>query len=268
MSEGTTGGGVSQSVIAVVANNKGGVGKSLFSALAHEQLSLNNQPRWDLIEIEHKARHSQEDFSHAPGTKLTCITLVDGPDGEPSAAPLYMLHSFIPGKDAAARRLLVDCGGSAWQAIYRWGVGPREGELGFARFVREKFKFISFIPVQANDPEAVQFFNENVEVLSDFGPVVLVKNGHHGTNFRGLDAALVEKCLSVSIPQIGEVLQSEMSVPGDPTAAEEKDRNGKRFTFRQVAANPSSSRRARVDANRCVEQFSAEFQRVCRLLEL
>ena len=243
--------GTPERVFGLVANNKGGVGKSLVSALLIEQLAAGPEaPPWDLIEVEHRVEFTQENYVRPPGVTFTPIGLVSenvaANRTELSTLPLDKLWDFIPSEhDTGPRHLLLDLGASAFQAFMMWGVQSR----GLNQFLNAGFRFVFFIPVQGGDYEAAAFFNDNLNDLSQLGTTVLVKNFREGADFSLLNPELVAKVPCLPLICKGLPMTNELQQPSK-----------QRLTFRQLAQCRTATRRARNDAGLSDEHFTAAFQ--------
>lgn len=233
-----------------VANDKGGVGKSLTSALILEELSDPGTPSWNLVEIEQRSNFTQQNYEHPAGTTIRPIALLAQNEKanrpEPSLAPLDGLWDLIPpeGDDVSPSRILVDFGAAAFQAFLMWGLQRR----GIQPFRKAGFHFVFFIPVQAGDSECAEFFNQNAPTMLKLGKVVLVRNLREGSDFSLLDSSVVNQVPSLTLLYEGPPLTLELQ------------QAKRRVTFRQVAALPTASRRARMDAESCAEHFTKQFQ--------
>lgn len=233
-----------------VANDKGGVGKSLTAAEILELVAQPASPPWTLVEIEQRANFTQQLYQHPPETKVVPIALLAMDEGinrtEPSLRPLDTLWDLIPADVDAGTpsRLLVDFGASAFQSFLMWGIERR----GLQPFRKAGYQFIFFIPVQAADPEGAEFFNENVRVLGKLGKVVLVKNLREGADFSMIDPAVSTQVHTLTLMHQGRPVTTELH------------QDGRRLTFRQLAQLPTASRRARLDAEECAEKFADQFQ--------
>lgn len=233
-----------------IADDKGGVGKSLAAALTLEELSTNTATPWTLAEIEQRSNFTQERYQHPDGTRLQTLALLTKNERanqiEPSLAPLDTLWDLIPieGNGAASSRVVVDFGASAFQSFLLWGLQRR----GLQPFRKAGFHFVFFIPVQAADKECAEFFNMNAPTLLKLGKVALVKNLREGTDFSLLDPALVAQVPALTLLYKG------------PPSTEELQQTDRRLTFRQLAKLPTASRRAALDAEECAEHFSLQFQ--------
>lgn len=240
-----------------VANDKGGIGKSLTAAMLVEELA-DSMPT-TLVEIE--ARHSmtQRLYRHPPGVELKTIPLFHAADdGIPDASGknLTELLQLIPPPGAPARRLILDCGASAFQTFWLWGKSRR----GLKPFVDAGFKFVFFIPVLDQDDEAADFFNETAPALLKWGKVVVVLNEREGRNFSQLDSALLSSVHKISFLYRGRPLVGELILRAETGESDQRER--RRFTFRQVASMPTASRRARLDAADCHRHFSEQLNQL------
>jgi hypothetical protein len=233
-----------------IANDKGGVGKSLTSALIVEELAGADQTPWHLVEIEQRANFTQQNYEHPKGTLVRPIALLAQNEKanrtEPSLAPLDEMWELIPpdGDAVTPSRIVVDFGAAAFQSFLLWGLQRR----GIQPFRSAGFHFVFFIPVQAGDSECAEFFNQNASTLMKLGKVVLVKNLREGSDFSLLNGELVTQVPSLTLLYEGPPLTLELQ------------QANRRVTFRQVAALPTASRRARMDAESCADHFTKQFQ--------
>jgi hypothetical protein len=237
-------------LLCCVADDKGGVGKSLLAAVLAE-LMAEGKGALTLVEIEARVNFTQQNYVQPAGVTLKAIPLMaenqQANRTEPSLSPLGELWDLIPKESGGApTRILVDFGASAFQSFLLWGSQHR----GLHPFRQAGFQFIFFIPVQAADSECADFFNLNAPGLMKLGKVVLVKNLRAGVDFSLLDAALVDQVQSLTLLYMGSPLMEELQQPA------------RRLTFRQLAAFPNASRRAALDAEACAEHFSEQFQSI------
>ncbi len=233
-----------------IANPKGGVGKSLLSAEILECLAQGAATPWTMVEIEHRSSFTQQLYRHPPGTAVLPIALLALNENvnrtEPSLTPMDALWDLIPAEADQDKpsRILVDFGASAFQSFLMWGIERR----GLQPFRKAGYQFIFFIPVQASDCECAEFFNMNMQILAKLGKVVLVKNLREGSDFSMINPAL-----------LGQVPTITLMHRGNPVTAE-LQQDGRRLTFRQLAACPNASRRARLDAEECADAFASQLQ--------
>lgn len=231
-----------------VANDKGGVGKSLTAALIAEH--LGSTPPTTVVEIEQRSNFTQALYRRPETIDLHTMALIVHDEASnrdrPSLSPLDSLWDFIPKTPQDSRRLIVDFGASAFQSFFMWGRDHR----GLQPFRGAEFKFTFFVPVQASDIECAQFFNLTAPTLMKLGNVVLVRNLREGTDFSMLDQKLVEQVPSIALLHRGRPLVTELQQPNQ------------RLTFRQLAAHEGASRRARLDAEDCAEHFETQFEQI------
>jgi len=139
----------------LVCNDKGGVGKSLFSAMLAEEFGKTERTI-NLVEIEQHVEFTQNGYSYAPGVKLTTIPLIAKNEisgrVEPSLVRLDDLWNLLPSdqSDGTGSIVIVDCGASAFQSLMLWGLDQR----GLKPFRDAQYRFVSFVPVQAGDSGA------------------------------------------------------------------------------------------------------------------
>ena len=240
-----------------IANDKGGVGKSLTSALILEELATSSTP-WSMVEVEQRSNFTQRNYDHPAGTNVIATALLalneSANHTEPSLAPLDSLWDLIPpeGEGEADSRIIVDFGASAFQSFLLWGVERR----GIQPFRTAGFQFVFFVPVQAGDLECADFFHMNAPVLMKLGKVVLIKNLREGADFSLLDPKLAAQVPTLTLLHKGRPLSVELQ------------QAQRRLTFRQLAACPTASRRARLDAEECAEHFSGQFKELRKTLGL
>ena len=229
----------------LVCNDKGGVGKSLFSAMLAEEFGKTERTI-NLVEIEQHVEFSQNGYSYAPGVKLTTIPLIAKNEisgrVEPSLVRLDDLWNLLPSdqSDEIGSIVIVDCGASAFQSLMLWGLDQR----GLKPFRDAQYRFLSFVPVQAGDSGAARFVNTNTALLKKFGDVVLVKNLRAGSDYSSIEPALVDSLPSMTLIYRGLPL-SDFMQQGETN-----------FTFRQVAARTDVPRRPRMEAEDCAIHFS------------
>jgi hypothetical protein len=227
-----------------VANDKGGLAKSVTSAELRERLPRTADEPWDLVEIEARASFTQDFYSHPENGRFEKILLVSQSAKtklpEPSLNSLERLWSLIPKAPDAENRILVDFGASAFQSFLMWGVEHK----GLQPFFENNYQFAWFIVIQGSDREAADFFNENTATLLDMGKVVLVRNLRQGDDFSMLDQSLVARVHTMTLPWGREVIVKYL-------------RSGvKRLTFEQLNDCPTASRRAHVNARECSKIFA------------
>ena len=234
-------------IFALVCNDKGGVGKSLFAALLTEAASASGRPI-DLVEIEQHVEFTQRGYSYPANVKLTALPLVARNEvtdrTEPSLTPLDALWDLIPSESnrRTGSIVIVDCGAAAFQSLLLWGVDQR----GLKPFRDAGYQFVSFLLLQAGDSGAARFVQMNTSLLHQFGPVALVKNLRAGPDFSMLDPNLLATLPSLSLIYRGRPLSDHLQT------------GATNHTFRQVAANAALPRRPRVDAEDCAAHFSAQ----------
>ena len=229
----------------LVCNDKGGVGKSLFSAMLAEEFGKTERTI-NLVEIEQHVEFSQNGYSYTSGVKLTTIPLIAKNEisgrVEPSLVRLDDLWKLLPSdqSDGTGSIVIVDCGASAFQSLMLWGLDQR----GLKPFRDAQYRFVSFVPVQAGDSGAAKFVNTNTALLKKFGDVALVKNLRAGSDYSSIEPALVESLPSMTLIYRGLPL-SDFMQQGETN-----------FTFRQVAARADVPRRPRMEAEDCALHFS------------
>lgn len=232
----------------VVCNDKGGVGKSLLTALVAEQ--LGSELPTSIVEVEMRASFSQKLYTHPKGMDLRTILLVENePEtghSNPSTRPLETLNELLPKRPEDSCRILIDFGASAFQTFIFWARDKR----GLQPFRDAGFQFTFLIPVYASDRECADFFNENTPFLLRLGKVLLVRNHHIGASFPHLDPGILSTVPSLDLPFRGSPMSQEMVTPEQ------------RLTFRQLAEKESASRRGRLDAKACDREFSEQFAKL------
>lgn len=241
---------MSTRTVIIVGNDKGGVGKSVTARELYERISSQPDEHWQLVEIEARTTFTQQNYRGLGDSDLLTILLVANDPSislpGPSLDPLERLWSLIPKEASESSRILVDCGASAFQNLFLWGVQRR----GFDRFIAENYRFIFFVVVQGSDKEAADFFNITGPMLEKLGHIVLVKNLRQGNNFSQLDGALAARTYAMELPFEGERVVAELS-DGEKLT---------RLTFEQLANNPNASHRARRAAGECAKSFAAQIQ--------
>ena len=246
---------LSKLLLVLVCNDKGGVGKSLFAAMLAEEFNKVGRPI-NLVEIEQHVEFAQLSYSHGDNIKLSTVPLIAKNEVtgkvEPSLSPLDTLWDLLPAplSPASESVLIVDCGASAFQALMLWGLDQR----GLKPFRDAKYRFVSFIPVQAGDTGAVKFVNTNVETLKKFGDVVLVKNLRAGPDFSDIEPELLGTLPSMSLIYRGLPLSNYMQ------------KGESNFTFQQVAEKNDVPRRPRMEAEDCANHFTDQLQTMLKTL--
>ena len=234
-------------------NDKGGVGKSHTSSLVFDWLIIKGQnPR--LVEVEQRMDFTQELVwkgkyryrSEAPDEEnrnaVVAITLAQIRDGllHPSLDPLEALLTVAQGN----RPLVVDCGASVWALLSEWLI--TRGKAEALRKLGYEFTFM--VPVVANDVEAARFYETNHAELSRLGEVVLVRNERDGSNYFPIDRSLVQR--EITLPAaIYDLRESLLSA------------DGYRRTLREIADDPTVSRRASIDAEEILATAEAQLEK-------
>jgi hypothetical protein len=241
--------------LVLVANDKGGVGKSLLAALLTEQLA-ETEP-WTLVEVEQRSDFTQRAYRHPANVRLVTTTLLLHNEGtnqtDLSLAPLDRLWDLLPAESdtASPSKILVDCGASTFQSLLLWGTARR----GLKPFRNSGYRFIFVIPVQGADKGAADFYNSNTPSLKTLGDVVLVRNFRAGSDFSLLDPKITSTGAAMNL-----------LFKGSPVTEELQDRE-QCLTFRQLSKLPSASRRARLDAEECDEHFTAQLLELRKALK-
>lgn len=241
----------------LVCNDKGGVGKSLFSSMLVEEFSKTGRPV-NLVEVEQHVEFTQNGYTYPENVKLTTIPLIAKNDitgrVEPSLSRLDDLWDLLPkGQDEGAESIIVvDCGASAFQSLILWGLEQR----GLKPFRDAKYHFVSFVPVQAGDTGAAKFVNTNTPLLKMFGDLILVKNLRAGSDYSSIDAALLESLPNMSMIYRGRPLSDYMQA------------GEKNYTFSQLAAKPDIPRRPRMEAEDCAAHFTNQIQGLLKNIKI
>ena len=239
-------------------NDKGGVGKSHTGSIVFDWLTAKGQnPR--LVEVEQrmdfsqelvwrgKYRYRQEASDDENRNAVVAITLAEVEKGllNPSLHPLEALQVVAQGN----RPLVVDCGASVWALLSEWLITRGQAETLKAL----GYEFTFMVPVLANDVEAARFYANNYAELSGLGEVVLVRNERDGSNYFPISPELVKR--EISMPAaIYDLRESLLSA------------DGYRRTLREIADDPSVSRRAQLDAEEALSAIEAQFEKHADIL--
>ncbi len=234
-------------------NDKGGVGKSHTSSLVFDWLAAKGRnPR--LVEVEQRMDFSQElvwrgKYRYQPNgsdevnrNAVVAITLAEVTAKgllNPSLEPLEALTVVAKGD----RPLIVDCGASVWALLSEWLI-----TRGKASIIRDNgYLFTFMVPVVANDAEAARFFENNYAEFSRLGDVILVGNERDGVNYFPIRPELVKRriVLPAAMYDLRESLLTE---------------DGYRRTLREIAEDPTVSRRAGMDAAQILTGVEAQLE--------
>jgi hypothetical protein len=241
----------------LVCNDKGGVGKSLCAAMLAEEFAKTGRTI-NLVEVEQHVEFSQNGYSYAPNVKLTTIPLIAKNEisgrVEPSLSRLDDLWALLPPDLGAGAEsiIVVDCGASAFQSLMLWGLDQR----GLKPFRDAKYRFVSFVPVQAGDTGAAKFVNTNTSLLTKFGDLILVKNLRAGSDYSSIDPNLLGSLPSMTLIYRGKPLSDFM---------QQREAN---FTFRQLAEKNDVPRRPRMEAEDCALHFTDQLNALLKKLGL
>ena len=233
----------SNRVLAFVASDKGGPGKSLTAAMIFEAVHSTGTP-WRLVEIEQKATYTQASY-HWP-TRPLFINLTESKEGldVPSLAPFKKLHGLIPANDDDPSRILIDFGANIYSNFAIWAAG----EGGLDPFLKAGYRIVTFIPVQSKDYESADFFNVQLGTLSSIGVVVPVWNQFTGSKFEQLNVG--PDTPGITIPFVGEPATAELS------------NSSHRLTYKQLSKSTTASRRSRIDAAYVHQTFTESLAHV------
>ena len=230
-------------ILAFVASDKGGPGKSLTAAMIYEAVNTAQEP-WRLVEIEQKATYTQASYNWPVRPLLINLTESKGGLDVPSLAPFNKLHSLIPDKDEEESRVLIDFGANIYSNFAIWAAG----EGGLDPFLQAGYRIITFIPIQSKDYESADFFNAQVATLSSIGVVVPVWNQMTGSKFEKVTVGPDQPGLT--IPFVGEPATDELST------------GSRRLTYKQLSESSSAARRSRIDAAFVHKTFTESLNQV------